>query len=149
MADHRAATEQADKPAVTSQDAALPGARQVAHELHHEEDEERLSGSTAARAGRGGAYRRCRSCAYLHLDHAASDEASARHVFDLRLHLELERLPRAVAVPEGPEPVLPADRAASVRRPDLDLGLRGADGDGRAGAHPRPAVLPCLPAVPG
>jgi len=27
MADHRAATEQADKPAVTSQDAALPGAR--------------------------------------------------------------------------------------------------------------------------
>src|SRR3546814_3313880 len=52
----------------------------------------------------------------LLVDHPAADQTGAHHVRDLRLHLDVERLPRAAAVHHEPRKLPAAGRVEALQR---------------------------------
>src|SRR3546814_2801939 len=84
----------------------------------------------------------------LLVDHPAADQTGAHHVRDLRLHLDVERLPRAAAVHHEPRKLPAAGRVEALQRSDLHERLRRDRRGVDARAPADPAVLPRLPALP-
>ena len=78
----------------------------------------------APRHGRSRPHRRRRTPPDLLVDHPAADPARPDHLRDLRVHLGLERLPRAPAVPHQPGELPAPHRAAPLQRPVLHQRLR-------------------------